>query len=85
MNDKRQLIDSNIAGGRLGEGTEFGMVMYTLLYLKWITNQDLLYTTGNSAQYYVAAWMGRELGGEKIHVFVWLSLLTVHLKPSEHC
>ena len=22
---------------------EFGMVMYTLLYLKWITNKDLLY------------------------------------------
>ena len=27
--------------------------MYTLLYLKWITNKDLLYSTGNSAQYYV--------------------------------
>ena len=28
-----------------GEGTvrEFGMDMYTLLYLKWITNKDLLY------------------------------------------
>ena len=23
------------------------MVMYTLLYLKWITNKDLLYGTGN--------------------------------------
>ena len=29
--------------------------MYTLLYLKWITNKDLLYSTGNSAQYYVTA------------------------------
>ena len=26
---------------------EFGMDMYTLLYLKWITNKDLLYSTGN--------------------------------------
>ena len=25
-----------------------GMDMYTLLYLKWITNKDLLYITGNS-------------------------------------
>ena len=33
--------------------------MYTVLYLKWITNKDLLYTTRNSAQCYVAAWMGR--------------------------
>ena len=31
--------------------------MYTLLYLKWITNKDLLYSTGNSAQSYVAACM----------------------------
>ena len=36
--------------------------MYTLLYLKWITNKDLLYSTGNSAQCYVAAWMGGESG-----------------------
>ena len=33
--------------------------MYKVLYLKWITNKDLLYTTGNSAQCYMAAWMGR--------------------------
>ena len=25
---------------------EFGMDMYTLLYLKWITNEDLLYSPG---------------------------------------
>ena len=28
---------------------EFGTDMYTLLYLKWITNKDLLYSTRNSA------------------------------------
>ena len=32
---------------------EFGIDMYTLLYLKWITNKDLLYSTENSAQYAV--------------------------------
>ena len=30
---------------------EFGMDMYTLLYLKEITNKDLLYSTWDSAQY----------------------------------
>ena len=49
--------------------------MFTLLYLKRITNKDLLYSTGISAQCYVAAWMGRESGGEWIHVYIWLSLL----------
>ena len=29
---------------------EFGMDIYTLLYLKWIINKDLLYSTQNSAQ-----------------------------------
>ena len=45
---------------------EFGMDMYTLLNFKWITNKDLLYSTWNSAQCYVAAWMGGEFGGEWI-------------------
>ena len=66
------------------EGTvrEFGMDMYTLLYLKWITNEDLLDSTGNSAQCYVAAWVGGESGGEWIHVYIWLSPLAVQLKLS---
>ena len=36
--------------------------MYTLIYLKWITNTVLLYSTGNSAQCFVAAGMGRVWG-----------------------
>ena len=46
------------------------MNMYTLLYLKWITNKDLLYSTWDSIQRYVAAWMGGKFGGEWIHVYV---------------
>ena len=34
---------------------ELEINMYTPLYLKWITNKDLLYCTRNSAQCYVAA------------------------------
>ena len=40
------------------------MDMRTLLYLKWIINTDLLYSTGNSAQYSGAAWMGGGFGGK---------------------
>ena len=54
--------------------------MYTLPYLKWITNKDLLYSTGNSAQCYMADWMGGEFGGEWIRVYAWLSCFAVHLK-----
>ena len=43
------------------------MDIYRRVYLKWITNKDLPYSTRNSAQCYVAAWMGGEFGGEWIH------------------
>ena len=61
------------------------MDMYTLLYLKWITNKDPPYSIWNSAQCYVAAWMGEEFGGEWIQVRVWQSPSAVHLKLSQHC
>ena len=40
-----------------------------------VINKDLLYSTRNSAQGYVAAWMGGEFGGEWAHIYVWLVLL----------
>ena len=72
--------------GLRGEGIvrEFGMDMYTLLYLKWKTNKDLLYTTGNSVQCYMAAWTGSEFVREWIDVYVWLDPCTVHLKLPQH-
>ena len=63
----------------------FGKIMYTLLYLKWITHKNLLHSTWSSVQCYVAAWMRDRFGGEWIHVYVWLSPFTVHLKLPQHC
>ena len=50
-------------------------------------NKDLLYSTGNSAQCYMAAWMGGEFGGGWIHAHAWLSSFAAHLKLliSQHC
>ena len=56
-----------------GRDRGFGTDVYTLLYLKWITNKDLLYSTGNSAQCPVAGWAGGGFGGEWIHGYVGLS------------
>ena len=50
-----------VAGdGAGGEGIvrNYRKVMYTLLYLKWVKNKDLLYSTWNSAQCYVPGWIG---------------------------
>ena len=52
---------------------EFKVNMYTLQYLKWIANKNLLYSTWNSTQCYAAAWTGRTFEGEWIHVYAELS------------
>ena len=59
--------------------------MYTPLYLKQMTNKDILFSSWNSSQHYAAVWMGGEFGGEWMHVYVWLSPFAVHLKLSQHC
>ena len=61
-----------VAGERYREGIfkEFRVDMYIMLYLKWRTHKNLLYSTWNSAQCYEIAWMGREFAGEWIHDYV---------------
>ena len=50
-------------GGKNGEkGRKFGMVTYTQLCLKWRTNEDLLLSTGNSAQAHAQHGWERSLG-----------------------
>ena len=50
-----------VAGGE-GIVREFGKIMYTVLYSKWITNKDLLYSIWNSTQCYAPVCMGGGLG-----------------------
>ena len=64
---------------------EFGMVMYTLLYLRRIINKNLLYSTWNSVQCYVVAWRGAGFEEGGIYVYVWLNPFAVHLELSQHC
>ena len=53
-----------------GINWEIGIDIYTLLYIKQITNKDLLYSTGNSIQYSVMAYMRKESKKEWIYVYV---------------
>ena len=65
---------------------EFGVAMYTLLYLQWITKRVYCIAQGTL---FNVMWQFSvsevESGGEWIHVYVWLSQSTVHLKLSGHC
>ena len=62
--------------GCQGEGIvrDFGMGTYTLLYLKWLTNKDLLYSVWDSTQCYVAAWMGEN---GYMYIYFRVSLLFI--------
>ena len=42
-------------------------------------------STGNSAQCFVPVWMGAEFRRQWIHVYVWPSPFSVHLKLSQRC
>ena len=44
---------------RGGINWEIGIDIYTLLYIKQITNKNLLYSTGNSIQHSVTAYIGK--------------------------
>ena len=57
--DKELIVNCCWEDGRGQEIVrEFGME----IYLKWITNKDLLYSTWNSARCYVPTWMDGGLG-----------------------
>ena len=49
---------------------EIRIDIYILLYIKYITNKNLLNSTGNSTQYSVMAYMGKESKKEWIYVYV---------------
>ena len=53
-----------------GDNQEFGINIYTLLHIKQIINRDLMYSTGNSTQYSVITYMGKESEKEWIYVDV---------------
>ena len=56
-----------------GIGREFGMDIYILLYLKWITNKDILHNIWKSSQCYLAAWMERKFRGKWTHILLLFS------------
>ena len=52
---------------------KFGTNIHTLLYIKEITNKDLLYSTANYIQYLIT-YNGKEY--EKIHIHICVYIYT---------
>ena len=54
-----------------GINWEIEVDIYTLLYMKQMTNKDLLYSTGNSTQYSVKAYMGKE-SKKRVDIYMYM-------------
>ena len=68
MNQSQYNYEPNILLPRGGINWEIGIDIYTLLYIKYITNKNLLYSTGKSTQYSVMTYIGTESKKEQIYV-----------------
>ena len=61
--------------GERGINWEIRSDIYTLLYIKQITNKDLLYSTGNSTQYSAMTYVEKESKKEQIYVNICITYL----------
>ena len=49
-----------------------GIDIYTLLYINQITNKNLMYSTGNSTQYSVKIYVGKE-SEKKMDIYIYIT------------
>ena len=61
-------------GGGGGKDWEFGISRCKLLYIGWINNKVLLYSTGNYIQYPVINHNGKDYEKEYIYICITESL-----------
>ena len=66
------LKKQNMTELEVGINWKFGIDIYTLLYIKQITNKDLLYSTGNSTQYFIITYKGKESEKECIYKRIYI-------------
>ena len=73
-------------GERRGETNwEFRVNIHILIYIKYVTNKDLLYSTGNYTQYFVTTYNRKEYEKNR-YICMYNNHFAVHLKPTPtHC
>ena len=77
---RKQIYGYQRGKGQEGINQKFGSNICTLLYIKQIINKDLLYSTGNSTQYFVITYKGKE--SEKEYIYMCVCIYT-HILPTE--
>ena len=64
-----QNLKNNTIGGRGGLDWEFGTSKCKLLYIEWINNEVLLYSTGNYIHYLIKNHNEKEYEKEYIYIY----------------
>ena len=62
-------------GRRSGMDWEFGVGKCKLLHLEWISNEVLLYSTGNYIQSLGIEYDGRQYENMYIYIYDWVTML----------
>ena len=72
IESQKQKTYFTVTKGKRGEGInwEIGTDIYTLLYIKQVTNKNLLYSTGNTTQYSVMTYIRKESKKEWIYIYI---------------
>ena len=62
-------------GGGSGMDREFGIGRWKLLYLEWISNEILLYSTGDYIQSLVVEYDRRKYEKKNVYMYDWVTVL----------
>ena len=81
--ENRLVVAKGEAVGRRME-LEVGVSRCKLLYIEWMNNKFLLYSTGNSIQYPMINHNGKEYE-KKEYIYVQLNHFAVQQKLTQHC
>ena len=72
-----------VLGRRINEG--YGINSNALLYIKQISNKDLLQNIGNNTQYLVTRWKIISKHIYVTYIYIYEIHFTVHLELTEYC
>ena len=67
---ENRLLVAKGEGGRGGKDWEFGISRCKLVYIGWMNNKVLLYSTGNYIQYPVINHNGKQY--EKVYIYIYI-------------
>ena len=84
-NIENRFVVARGEGGRSGMDWEFGVGRCKLLHLEWVSDEVLLYSTGNYIQSLWIEHDGREYEKKNVDIDVWLGYFVVQQKLAQYC